>query len=60
MRGDYERAYEGQMETIRGKWSEVERYLAGMHRIVRKYTGEPFEAVAGRVRARIFGKAREE
>ena len=59
MRGDYERAYEGQMETIRGKWPEVERYLAGMHRIVRKYTDEPFEAVAGRVRARIFGKARE-
>jgi hypothetical protein len=60
MRADYERAYGDQMAAIRGKWPEIERYLAGMHRIVRRYTGEPFEAVAGRVKARVFGKARRE
>lgn len=57
MRADYLKAYENQMETIREKWPQMERYLAGMHRVVRRYTGEPFEAVAGRVKARVFGKA---
>ncbi len=60
MRGDYEKAYDGQMVAIRGKWPDVERYLAGMHRLIHRYTGETFEVVAGRVKARIFGKAREE
>ncbi len=58
MRADYEKAYTDQMERIRGEWPAIERYLAGMHRVVRRYTGEPFEAVAGRVKARVFGKAR--
>jgi hypothetical protein len=60
MREDYRKAYDAQMETIRGKWPEIERYLVGMHRLIRRYTGEPFEAVMARVKARVFGKARGE
>jgi hypothetical protein len=60
MREAYEKAYADQMRTIRGKWPWIERYLAGMHRLVRAYTGDPFEVVAGRVKARIFGKGRGE
>jgi len=51
----YEKAYDDQIEAIRKKWPEIERYLIEMRRHVHTYTGEVFEIVLGRVKARVLG-----
>jgi hypothetical protein len=56
MQADYRKAYADQMATIRAKWPEIERYLIEMHRHIHTYTEEPFEMVAGRVKARVSGE----
>ncbi len=60
MRADYEKAYSGQMEGIRRKWPEMERYLIEMRRHIHTYTGEAFERVSGRVRARVLGERQKD
>jgi hypothetical protein len=55
MQADYEKAYAGQMALIRKRWPEIDRYLTEMHRHIHAYTGEVFEIVSGRVKARILG-----
>ncbi len=56
MQSDYTRAYDDQMEVIRREWPEIERYLVEMRRNIHAYTGDTFELVMGRVRARVFPK----
>jgi hypothetical protein len=60
MLADYGKAYADQMNAIRGMWPGIERYLTGKHRLISTYTGESFETVAGRVRAKVSGKSRGE
>jgi len=43
------------MAAIRANWPEIERYLIEMHRHIHTYAEEPFEMVAGRVKARVAG-----
>ena len=54
MRREYERAYKDQRQVIRKEWGEIERYLIEMRRYVRTYTGEVFEAVLAKVKARAL------
>ncbi|RMG59986.1 MAG: hypothetical protein D6713_04130 [Deltaproteobacteria bacterium] len=56
LRKKYEEVYEAQMAKIREKWPQIERYLSEFKRLIREYTGEPFEIVLSRIRSRIFGK----
>jgi hypothetical protein len=55
MRSDYEAVYADQMGRMRKRWPELERYLIEMRRHVHSYTGEVFERVAARVKARAYG-----
>lgn len=52
----YDLAYRDQMKVIAAEWGEIERYLIEMRRHVRTYTGEVFETVLAKVRARVFAK----
>ncbi len=56
MRNEYEGAYRDQKQVIRNEWGEVERYLIEMRRHVRTYTGEVFENVLAKIKARVFQK----
>jgi hypothetical protein len=56
MRVDYEKSYAAQMDVIRKKWPEIERYLNEMHRHIHAYNSEPFEKVVARVKARVSGE----
>ena len=56
MRREYEEAYRDQIRVIVRQWGEVERYLLEMRRHARAYTGEPFEGVLSRIKARVFAK----
>lgn len=56
MREAYEDAYRDQMRIIAREWGEIERYLLGMRRHVRAYSGEPVEGVLARIKARVFTK----
>ncbi len=55
----YEEAYNNQMEKIKEKWPHIERYLSEMKRLIREYTGEPFELVLSKVKSKIFKKKGE-
>jgi len=55
MQKAYDLAYRDQMKIIAGEWGEIERYLIEMRRHVRTYTGEVFETVLAKVKARVFG-----
>jgi len=56
MQADYEKAYRDQMEAIREEWPEVERYLIEMRRNISTYSGEVFDQILSRVKARVFPK----
>lgn len=56
MQKAYDQAYKDQMKIIAGEWGEIERYLIEMRRHVRTYTGEVFETVLAKVKARVFGQ----
>jgi hypothetical protein len=56
MQADYEKAYREQMEVIRKEWSEIERYLIEMRRNISTYSGEVFDTILSRVKARAFPK----
>ena len=56
MRREYEEAYRDQIRVIAHQWGEVERYLLEMRRHARAYSGEPFEGVLSRIKARVFAK----
>jgi len=56
MRTDYEKAYREQMAVIRKEWPEIERYLVEMRRNIHSYSGDAFETILSRVKARAFEK----
>ncbi len=56
MRKEYERTYKDQRQVIRKEWGEIERYLIEMRRHVRTYTGEVFEAVLAKIKARALAE----
>jgi hypothetical protein len=56
MQKAYDQVYKDQMKIIAGEWGEIERYLIEMRRHVRTYTGEVFETVLAKVKARVFGQ----
>ncbi|MBI5576895.1 MAG: hypothetical protein HY896_11095 [Deltaproteobacteria bacterium] len=56
MQKAYDQAYNDQMRIIAGEWSEIERYLIEMRRHVRTYTGEVFETVLAKIKARVFAQ----
>ncbi len=58
MEAEYEKAYAEQMAVNRKKWPEIDRYLTEMHRHIHAYSGEVFEMVVGRIRARVRGETR--
>ena len=56
MQADYEKAYGEQMAVIRKEWPEIERYLIEMRRNIHSYSGEVFETILSRIKARILPK----
>jgi len=56
MQAEYEKAYGGQMAVIRKEWAEIERYLVEMRRNIHTYSGEVFETILLRIRARVLPK----
>jgi hypothetical protein len=56
MQKAYEKAYRDQMRILAEEWGEIERYLIEMRRHVRTYTGEVFETVLARIKARVFAQ----
>jgi hypothetical protein len=56
MQKDYERAYRDQQRAIAAEWGEIERYLIEMRRHIRTYTGDVFESILAKVKARATGK----
>jgi hypothetical protein len=54
MQKEYDRAYKDQQRVLRKEWGEIERYLIEMRRHVRTYTGEVFETVLSKIKARAF------
>lgn len=56
MQKAYDQAYKDQQRIIAGEWGEIERYLIEMRRHVRAYTGEVFEAVLAKIKARVFAQ----
>ena len=54
MQKAYDQAYKDQLRIIAGEWGEIERYLIEMRRHVRAYTGEVFETVLAKIKARVF------
>ncbi len=56
MRKEYEQAYQDQQRVIAAEWGEVERYLIEMRRHIRTYTGDVFETILAKVKARATGK----
>jgi len=44
------------MAAIRKEWPEVERYLIEMRRNISTYSGEVFDTILSRVKARAFPK----
>jgi len=57
MKTEYEKAYRDQQRIIRKEWGEIERYLIEMRRHVRTYTGEVFESVLSKIKARVFAES---
>lgn len=56
MQKAYDQAYRDQMKVIGGEWGEIERYLIEMRRHIRTYTGEVFESVLAKIKARVFAQ----
>jgi hypothetical protein len=56
MQKAYDQAYRDQFKIITDEWSEIERYLIEMRRHIRTYTGEVFETVLAKVKARVFAQ----
>lgn len=56
MREAYEAAYKDQMRILSREWGEIERYLIEMRRHLRTYTGEPFETVLAKIKARVLSR----
>jgi hypothetical protein len=56
MQKAYDQAYRDQIKIITDEWSEIERYLIEMRRHIRTYTGEVFETVLAKVKARVFAQ----
>jgi hypothetical protein len=56
MQIDYEKAYREQMAAIRKEWPEIERYLIEMRRNISTYSGEVFDTILSRVKARVHPK----
>lgn len=54
MQKAYDQAYKDQLRVIAAQWGEIERYLIEMRRHVRAYTGEVFETVLAKIKARVF------
>jgi hypothetical protein len=52
----YDKAYKDQARILAEEWGEIERYLIEMRRHVRTYTGEVFETVLARIKARVFAQ----
>jgi hypothetical protein len=52
----YEQAYADQLGILAAEWGEIERYLIEMRRHVRTYTGEVFETVLAKIKARVFAQ----
>lgn len=52
----YDQAYEDQLGILAAEWGEIERYLIEMRRHVRTYTGEVFETVLAKIKARVFAQ----
>ena len=52
----YDVAYKDQQRIIAREWGEIERYLIEMRRHVRAYTGEVFETVLAKIKARAFAQ----
>jgi hypothetical protein len=52
----YDQAYRDQMRIIAEEWGELERYLIEMRRHVRAYSGEVFETILAKIKARVFAQ----
>jgi hypothetical protein len=52
----YDQAYRDQMRIIVEEWGEIERYLIEMRRHVRAYSGEVFETILAKIKARVFAQ----
>jgi hypothetical protein len=56
MQKAYDQAYKDQQRIIAEEWGEIERYLIEMRRHVRAYSGEVFETVLAKIKARVFAQ----